>query len=1627
LRAFVPACLAIAAGAIASACTQSGPSGKTREAVGVASQRLSAGTPWFPVGPLGATPDLSPLFYSNNPTPDTPAPDSLNETGRGTAVVANPQNGRDVYLATAGGGLWEAPNLTLSTSASGTPSVNPWTLIFGSGVAASAVGGAVGPGAIGSIAIDPTSCSAQRCSTIWVGTGEAGIRRETFPGTGLYELNYETIGIEFPQSGYFATQIPGSSTIAGTAIGSIALYTPPAQTANRVYFTVTGANVSSGNEATVFAPPPSAGFGVFLFDDNTPQVALTREDVPPGDPPTQNLPGGLTLAMDSGGNGVLIAGIYNRGLYRKVLPSGTWCPLDPGAPAVAGCSTTPSPVLPNAETTRFDHIGLASLGATVYAAFSDCSNVWSANGAGVSSYTCNASLFVSTDAGATWSPGVQAPSCSDYSCLETYSNYDHGLAISPLTPHEFYFGGFFVHVSLDGHGQLFPAVLNNVHPDVHGVFPSPFTWSAASDGTLQPNTGNMHLSYVACDGGLALNLMDPNNPASNTTLAVAQPPVFSIDRLGVVPCATGAQCGTAVMAGTNDNGTVLYNGGRVWQTLTSADVGDTQFITANQGIVSWYDIQPSIIATTGFSRIDADPLAFGAGTTNDYLEYGKIFDIPLNGGPSSPDGHGKVMLPPLVHDRGSGNFYYGTDRVYQISGSALSTDPSTATLNPISPRLLEALGACTRGPDPDPQGTCTALHFCVDGQCRNYYTDIEKIDAISAIGSLNDQVYVGTYSGKFFKQVGGTGGAFVQVTIPTYHACDAATLGTTASLMGQALGPTPFDPNALANGNRCAPVTSIDVDPSSASSAYVTIGGFNNPGNHVFLYTNNGPGGSGDTWMPLFDGDLAANPDHDIPALAVRADPSSAGHVLLGTHTGLYERTASSQWAAVSTVPQVPVTDVVFDTALNRTYAATHGRGVYMTVTTPVVQVFAGWMDPSDCAPGTPCIWDLLVYGQGFQQPGLGNPPNCTVNILDENGNVCAGGTTDAFSGQPIRVLNGGTIGQTVFNESDGKQVIAACFNGNCVGSGGTVPITNCEPDASNPNRILSAVQVLCPNNNGVTVNVGKFCPQLQSPPATTWDPTLTGDPPPSSAPPITSVTLIAALDGMPMEALCSVTVPIYASDTHDHIVDRARAAFQTSTSCLQAGVKALPGPAPIPPRSVEVEDLASPDTLQIVAPNAVGRALYLSAITDPSSPGAPGLCENFQNFPGYATNQLDIIDTTFSTAPSGARGGSVTFIETSPLGRCGITVPTNPGDSASTIAQNILSAYQAAYPTDSNPACPYSSNPGDLVATSPFVPLAPGTLNSIASTRLEICLHDTGVGFSLGPNGIPLQDATLSQAALFATESLTIEERTEVKEPIAGFALVANEGGTSTTLERRVSVGAIVSVAPVVLGDKDTVTGRIKSAGTITLGNDDTIGGPVTSSTSVVLPDLSQYIVTFPTTFAPGLEVHPHTTETLAPGAYERTEVQSHGTLVLSTGTYYFTEFEVEHDATVRLDDTAGPVIVYVRDEAVLRGEVRSTGGGDPRLRFVYEGSHSLRLHAPFSGTAVAPHGTLELTSCQDNDQNEDCDKGDDRRHCNDDDWDHHNDDDCNHHGEDPYRGSFFGNNVIAHRHIVVTHLAPQ
>jgi Ca2+-binding RTX toxin-like protein len=1223
-------------------------------------------------------------------------------SGRASSLALNPSNALEVFLGTASAGLWLTEDL------------QTWTQIFSDSPA------------IGAVVVEPGTCAPSgtvpgHCTELWVGTGEGFVRRETFGGNGLYHVTFfPGGGGEFNDPRWIAERVAGSDSVTGGGIGEIAL--TGAAGARAVYFTVTAGNIASANAATVHNPPPSGGYGVFRYDATA--KTMTRESVPPNEGPTVHLPGDLVFAQTTAG-GALFATFFNRGIYRRFLTgaqaSAQWCPLSPGAPPIAGCPTPLSgcpagaSLPPKMGMNRFDHVHLAvapSNNDVLYASFADCSAKWSANEVS-SNYDCTATLFRSTDGGTCWSD-MQAKANTDDQRLRTYSAYTGALVVSPFDSNDLTMEGLLQYRTTSPQGPFNVLFSGQAHPDNHDAVYSPFKWSPDTQGfKIDPN-GNLQLVYAVNDGGFGYGFFSATGDTQSWSDANRLPTVetYSVgslprktctNRPGIdddcngavddVPdeCAAPDQCNTqAVMAGTQDNGTLLFNGGRAWAHLTSADVGDVFPLTKTQGLIEYYNIPPARISTTQFT--------LGLGAVTMPTGANSQWEATVR------TGHGKVFQPPLRRSRVTGKIYLGSDTVYE-------GDPAANAFTAISPTLITSNGTCTGDTDMNPRGNCPAGSVCNAGTCRRWYPDIGMIDGVSAIGvsaspTDPDRLYVGLYDGAFWRRQNGT---WTEITsIPTKRACDEVAIGAH----------TPFDDNGVANGTRCAAITSIEVAPDNVDRVYVTVTGANLTGQHFWVYNN-----AANQWSSteLLDGELTG----DIQPMVIRADPKAPVHLLLGTHIGLFERTATQAWKRVTDIPAaLPVYGIDFDDARGRTFVATHGRGVYMHVDNPEIHVFEGWMPADQCPQRKPCFWDVLVYGEGFQSTTAA----CTVELLTANGDVCITGTVDPFSGTSIGVSADGHLaakGQLVAKEAEGKAVIAACFNGNCVGNH---PKTDCEPDATHPDRRLASVRVLCPNNNQVIASVGARCPQLVNPPATDWSPdkAITGAPPPAGGgSPNGTITLAATTVAEPMLTLCGVTVANNASDSVDDLLTRARDAMNASSQCQAAGVTAE---LPVPD-SVQEDKGGDRPTLRLRAPGISARSLFLSV---ESSATQGRLCQRFGNFPGYATNQLDLVDVAFSTPPTGALGGSVSFTQISPLGVCTINVPTSPGDNATTIAGRIFDAYHLAYTTDTIPTCPYVANPGDLTLTG-------SKLITIASTAAVVCSADAGVGMGVHPEGSEL------------------------------------------------------------------------------------------------------------------------------------------------------------------------------------------------------------------------------------------------------------------------------------------------
>ena len=182
-------------------------------------QSVIQGINWFPIGPAD---------YANS---QTQGDSRVHASGRASVITVNPANPNDVWLGTAGGGVWHSIN----------GGVN-WLPMSDNEASL----------AIGSIALD--GCSVNVCTVIYAGTGENGIRRDTYYGMGL--LIGQTSGGEFPSFGW---TLVGTSIFKYASITNVVLDPATSGGGKVIYVSLSSGVTASATESTVTAPAPPQG------------------------------------------------------------------------------------------------------------------------------------------------------------------------------------------------------------------------------------------------------------------------------------------------------------------------------------------------------------------------------------------------------------------------------------------------------------------------------------------------------------------------------------------------------------------------------------------------------------------------------------------------------------------------------------------------------------------------------------------------------------------------------------------------------------------------------------------------------------------------------------------------------------------------------------------------------------------------------------------------------------------------------------------------------------------------------------------------------------------------------------------------------------------------------------------------------------------------------------------------------------------------------------------------------------------------------------------------------------------------------------------------------------------------
>jgi uncharacterized repeat protein (TIGR01451 family) len=417
-------------------------------------------------------------------TPMGPAPGCCffpgGETGRATAIAVDPNNADDVWLGTAGGGVWHSSDGAKS-----------WTPMSDQEASL----------AIGSIALaNCDSSPTGTCHTILAGTGENAIRRDTYYGAGLLVGSFDGLVIQWTLR-HGQAPPPPAPTYDFTHGSIYNVVLDPTSGGQTVYITLSSGVTASASESTDTAPEPlPGGYGIYKSVDGG--ASWNRLTIP-GTTNKFLRARPTDLEMSPANPSVLYAGFLRVGVFQSNDAGATWCPLNPGIPKPTGCPTAYG--LPDPTQGAFDHVEIAtdSTSAThLYATFGLCSDPLVED--------CAPSVYETKDGGAHWTQQYSGNSSPSYfdgipDCPKGYSRYTHALTVVPGSPEKLYLGEIHLCVSTD-HGATWntgdrhdPGCINQPscvsHYDHHAVVRAP------SDPTRLYDANDGGIVYSTNGGG----------------------------------------------------------------------------------------------------------------------------------------------------------------------------------------------------------------------------------------------------------------------------------------------------------------------------------------------------------------------------------------------------------------------------------------------------------------------------------------------------------------------------------------------------------------------------------------------------------------------------------------------------------------------------------------------------------------------------------------------------------------------------------------------------------------------------------------------------------------------------------------------------------------------------------------------------------------------------------------------------------------------------------------------------------------------------------------------------------------------------------------------------------------------
>jgi DNA-binding protein YbaB len=223
-----------------------------------------------------------------------------------------------------------------------------------------------------------------------------------------------------------------------------------------------------------------------------------------------------------------------------------------------------------------------------------------------------------------------------------------------------------------------------------------------------------------------------------------------------------------------------------------------------------------------------------------------------------------------------------------------------------------------------------------------------------------------------------------------------------------------------------------------------------------------------------------------------------------------------------------------------------------------------------------------------------------------------------------------------------------------------------------------------------------------------------------------------------------------------------------------------------------------------------------------------------------------------------------------------------------------------------------------------------------------------------------------LHEIVVYSKSKLKLNDRVKIMGlGCTGWGNVANNGTVETNIGVETEVGNLLSKSKVILRDRAKVHGFLNTSNVLERHDDTVVEGGIAENATVILPDLTLN-VPFPGVLDGTIELEPGQQQTAAPGYYNKCHAKANAQVFLSAGVYYFNEFFLEPSSKVWLNQTSGPVIIYVKNAFTFRGAFMVSGGAFPRVFVGYLGTSMAVVESAYKGTLAAPSAKISVSTIQ-------------------------------------------------------------